>query len=122
MLFNNDSTLQPSVEHRHLTLCILFGSFVSRRGIKSRHLFCVLIKMLYWRRRLIGERDFLGEGLIGERSLLDKGAHRRKRLFFVGGLFWERGLIRERGFFGERLFWERVFFGREAHWREGLLK
>ena len=65
---------------------------------------------------------FLGEGLIGERSLLDKGAHRRKRLFFVGGLFWERGLIRERGFFGERLFWERVFFGREAHWREGLLK
>ena len=117
MPFNNDSTLQPSVEHRHLTLCILFGSFVSRRGIKSRHLFCVLIKMLYWRRRLIGERDFLGEGLIGERSLLDKGAHRRKRLFFVGGLFWERGLIRERGFFGERLF-----LGESLFWERGSLE
>ena len=121
MPFNNDSTLQPSVEHRHLTLCILFGSFVSRRGIKSRHLFCVLIKMLYWRRRLIGERDFLGEGLIGERSLLDKGAHRRKRLFFVGGLFWERGLIRERSLLERGAFLERGFFGRESFLGERLI-
>ena len=92
MLFNNDSTLQPSVEHRHLTLCILFGSFVSRRGIKSRHLFCVLIKMLYWRRRLIGERGLLErgaywtKGLIGERGLSEKEA------FFCRGTFLGKGV------------------------------
>ena len=121
MLFNNDSTLQPSVEHRHLTLCILFGSFVSRRGIKSRHLFCVLIKMLYWRRRLIGERDFLGEGLIGERSLLDKGAHRRKRLFFVEELFWERGSLERGAYWKEGLFWREAFLGGRLIGERGFL-
>ena len=117
MPFNNDSTLQPSVEHRHLTLCILFRSFVSRRGIKSRHLFCVLIKMLYWRRRLIGERDFFGRGaywreeLIGQRGSSEKGAYRRKRLFFVEELFWERGSLERGVYWKEGHFWREAFLG-----------
>ena len=86
-------------------------------------MFCVLIKRLYWRRRLIGERDFFGRGAYWREELIgQRGSSEKEAFFFVGGLFWERGLIRERSFFGERLFWERVFFVREAHWREGLLK
>lgn len=54
---------------------------------------------------------FLGEGLIGERSLLDKGAHRRKRLFFVEELFWERGSLERGAYWKEGLFWREAFLG-----------
>lgn len=70
---------------------------------------------------LLERGAFLREGLTGERSLLDKGAHRRKGLFFVGGLFWERGLIRERSLLERGDFLERGFFGRGSFLGERLI-
>lgn len=73
------------------------------------------------------ERGFFERGaywreeLIGQRGSSEKGAYRRKRLFFVGGLFWERGLIRERSLLERGAFLERGFFGRGSFLGERLI-